>query len=81
MIGRIACAALVLFFLAGCSRPAVIADIEEDKVIVQQGLLTSMEAVMAEAERGCALHGRRAQPISTRPTPNYVTLHLFACVK
>ena len=72
---------VTVLILAGCKSPAIIADIETDKVIVQQDLFTPMDAVFAEAERGCALHGRRAQPISTRAAPNYVKLHLFACVE
>jgi len=66
--------------IVGCAVPAVIADIEHDKVIVQaHEFMTDPAAVQAEAERGCALHGRRAVPISTRPAGNFVELHLFAC--
>lgn len=53
--------------LCGCATPApVISDLESDKVLVQYngqdvGVLT------AEAQRGCAIHGKTAQgPISQR---------------
>jgi len=68
--------------IAGCAAPAVIADIEHDKVVVQSNQYTPPAEVLAEAERGCALHGRIAEPISTRTVGSgfsAMQMHLFAC--
>ena len=68
---------------AGCAAPAVIADIEHDKVVVQSNQYTPPAEVFAEAERGCALHGRTAEAISTRTAGSdgwtAIQMHLFAC--
>ncbi len=68
---------------AGCAAPAVIADIEHDKVVVQSNQYTPPAEVVAEAERGCAIHGRKAEPISTRTAGSdgwaEIQMHLFAC--
>lgn len=75
----LACAAAGLA-LAGCAQPrAVIADIGEDKVIVQSTMLTDKTTIIPVAQEGCDLYGRKAQPISTREGPQYTELHLFAC--
>ena len=69
--------------LAGCAIPAVIADIEHDKVIVESNQHTDRAEIRVEAARGCALHGRKARFISRRivPTSALTALehHLFAC--
>lgn len=69
--------------LIGCNQPAVIADIETDKVIVQKLLFTSEEDVMNTAKEGCALHGRVPRPISKRASGHPTTgeYWLFACVE
>ena len=71
--------------LAGCAAPApaVIADIEEDKVIVESGFGTSDAAVVARAAEGCALHERVAYPVSRRCMDQYCyrVHHLFACLE
>ena len=78
-------AALPLFgilVVAGCvATPAVISDLNEDKVVVQSGMGTTAGAIANEAQRGCALHGRRAVAISKRCIDEYCirALHLFAC--
>ena len=66
---------------SGCrTMPAVIADLEEDKVIVSaHELWTTEDDVVAEAERGCALHGRTAVPISVSSTGEFQLRYLFAC--
>lgn len=68
----------------GCAlplQPAVIADISDSALTVQQNMRTPMEAVVAEAERGCALFSKAATPISTRCINDSCAprLHLFAC--
>lgn len=82
LIEAAACAAAVAF-VAGCAAPVVIADIEHDKVVVQANRYTSVDAVRAEAAKGCALHGRTAVPISRRLVGAYNerALYLFACRK
>lgn len=73
----------VCLLAGGCAAPAVIADIEHDKVVVQSNQYTPAAEVLAEAERGCAIHGRKAEPISTRIAGSdgwtAIQLHLFAC--
>ncbi|MDE0335178.1 MAG: hypothetical protein OXI64_09485 [Defluviicoccus sp.] len=68
--------------LLGCNQPAVIADIETDKVVVQKLLFTSDEDVMQKAREGCALHGRVPRPISKRASghPASGEYWLFACI-
>lgn len=73
---------LMAMTLIGCNQPAVISDIETDKVIVQKLLFTSEEDVMNKAREGCALHGRVPRPISKRGSGHPTTgeYWLFACV-
>ena len=72
---------VIAFLVGGCAAPAVIADLETDKVIVQSRLGTSPEDIAAKAREGCALHGRTAVPISKQCLDNYCISanHLFAC--
>ena len=73
-----------IFSLSGCvTTPAVISDLEDDKVIVQAGLGTPDSEVMKMAEDGCALHGRTPATISTKCLDEYCIKKdvLFACVK
>lgn len=68
--------------VAGCgATPAVIADLNEDNVLVQSDTGTTEGAIANEAQRGCAMHGRRAVSISVRCLDEYCIrqLHLFAC--
>ena len=75
------CAAALCLLTVGCAAPAVIADLEHDKVLVQANRYTDPNRIHAEAERGCALHGRTAVPISKRSAGGYDArvLYLFAC--
>lgn len=69
-MNRLLTIAIATLLLSGCiPEKAVISDLEEDKVIVQwsgvQGeRLTSV--IWAEAERGCAIHGKVPVEISSR---------------
>ena len=49
--------------LGGCAPSAAIVDVEEDKVLVRA---TGDEDALAaqEAQRGCAVYGRQAVPLS-----------------
>ena len=69
--------------LGGCAAPAVISDLEDDKVIVQGNQHTSQEDVAKKAAEGCAVHGRKAVPISQWCAGSYCSVkrHLFACKK
>ena len=85
-IGRTVVAAVGLLTLTGCVAPAVIADLEEDKVIVQSGLGTTDDQIWIKAQQGCSLHGRTPIELSVRcvdPGDFGCTVknHLFACVK
>ena len=92
---RIVLASMILLALAACAKrqqPAVISDVSEDKVIVQQQPNTSMADVIDKANQGCALHGRQSRAVSVRcikipgtlqelaGSCNY-RMHLFACVE
>jgi predicted metalloprotease with PDZ domain len=59
---------------------AVISDLEDDKVIVQ-GTYADAAMIQAEANEGCAMHGKQAIPISSRCMDKYCTRrnYLFAC--
>lgn len=68
----------------GCATQAVIADLEGDKVVVQQSLTTPMEEVLASARSGCRIHGKIARgPISHVCADGYCMTkrHLFACIE
>ena len=83
---RVMAVALVGFaVLAGCiSDPAIIADLEEDKVIVQSGIGTTDGMIANEAQRGCSMHGRRAVSVGTYTCLDdycFGKRHLFVCRK
>ena len=73
---------VVCVLIAGCEYPAIISDLEEDKVIVQKHLFTSITDVIEAAKEGCALHDRVAVPVSKRSSgqPGGFEYHLFACI-
>lgn len=66
------CAAAFCLLLIGCEAvPPYIVDLQHDKVVVDPGEddygnPNDLAAVLAEAQRGCAVHGRKAVPISVR---------------
>lgn len=76
-ITSIVAAALVL---SGCSGQPVIADISQDKVILQ-GNGASPDLLMAKANEACAIYKRQAQPLSQRCGDQYCIqkYYLFAC--
>ena len=81
---KYASAALAAGVLASCaSAPAVIADLEEDKVVVASGMGTTDGMVQEQAQKGCAMHGRHAVAISYSCLDQYCIRkrHLFACQK
>ena len=74
-------ALLLALALSGCATHAVISDLEDDKVIVQADG-NDMKVINAEAEKGCAIHGRDAVgSISSTCADYYCTIenHLYAC--
>ncbi len=76
--------ALMATALAGCvPDPAVIADLETDKVIVHSGYGTSADAIVAKAVEGCAMHGRVPWALSEQCLDRYCSYknHLFACLE
>jgi hypothetical protein len=66
--------------LTGCATHAVISDLEEDKVKVQANG-NDMSVIMAEANGGCSIHGRKPVAISNRCLDGYCINKefLFAC--
>ena len=83
MFRIVALCALVAILAACTATPAVISDLETDKVKVQAGLGTSDEMVAAKAGEGCAMHDRVAQRISFVCLDQYCirSEHLFACLE
>jgi hypothetical protein len=71
---------LILFTVGGCATRAVIADLEDDKVIVQASG-SDMTVINAEAQKGCQVHDRTAVPISHTCLNAYCTVsnYLYAC--
>ena len=78
---RLVCAMLALFALTACGGGVVISDLETDKVIVQAEWPVDEAKILAEARRGCAMHGRVPKPISYRDAGDFLEEHLFACVE
>jgi len=65
----------------GCA-PALIVDLEDDKVIVQAGSSIKDSEVLAKAREGCSIHGRRPVPVGSMQCLDQYCLtarHLFAC--
>ena len=51
--------------IGGCSStPPVIVDLQHDKVVVQEQMLTDIDQIAAKAAEGCALHNRKGVPVS-----------------
>ncbi len=78
---RLAIVIVCALAAGGCAAPAVIADLETDKVIVQGNEYTDEDAIAAKAAEGCAVHGRKAVPVSKWCTGAYCSAKrfLFAC--
>lgn len=68
-----------LTMLAACADP-VISDLEDDKVIVEHSEYAPAEKIQEEAQRGCDMHGKVAQYVSTRVAANYQMASLYACM-
>lgn len=76
-----AAAALALAaIVAACAGQPVVADISQDKVILQ-GNNAPPEQLRAKAEESCALYHRHATPLSQRCGDQYCMqkYFLFAC--
>jgi len=71
-----------LLLLPGCASRAVIADLENDKAIIQ---LTGSDLSVADAEaqKGCNIHGKYAQRISYICKGSYCSRKdvLYACIE
>ena len=48
----------IAVILVGCTEPAGIVDLEEDKVVVKVPTGTDANVVKSMARKGCAIHGR-----------------------
>ena len=86
-MNRLAAYASALVLAGGLSAcgptPAVIADLNEDKVVVRSGIGTGDAQIRIKARQGCGLHGRVARPISMQCLDEYCLArnHLFACTR
>lgn len=78
---RIIVAALAALSLAGCATHAAIADLESDKVVVRASG-NDGNVIRRQADAGCAVHKKRATPISHQCLDSYcITVdYLFACI-
>jgi len=79
-MNRFSISGAIGLFLTGCTGSAVITDLAQDKVAVQ-ATYANQNQVRAEADRGCAMHGRRAVPVSDKCLDSTCTSQsfLFAC--
>ena len=66
--------------LTGCAGEPVVADVSQDKVILQ-GNGASPQQLQAKADETCQMYKRRAQPMSQRCGDQYCIqkIYLFAC--
>ena len=85
-VSNMSAVTLCLVALTGCvAAPAIISDLETDKVIVQSGMGTTEEAIYTKALEGCQIHGRRPslKPLSFQCVDQYciTAKHLFPCVE
>ena len=56
---------VISVLMAGCSSSAFVSALHEDEVIVRAEHANETQ-VRAEANQGCAIHGRTAEPVTTR---------------
>ena len=64
---RLLAVGIVVLLVAGCAQSAsVVEHLESGNVIVKAGYLTNEQRVWNAAERGCAVHGKVAQPTGVR---------------
>lgn len=73
-------ALLGALLLVGCAGHPVVADISQDKVILQ-GNNAPQEELLAKANESCAMYHKKAQPLSQRCGDQYCIqkYYLFAC--
>jgi len=66
--------------VASCAGAPVVADISQDKVILQ-GNGASPDQLQAKADESCAMYKKRATPLSQRCGDQYCIqkYYLFAC--
>jgi len=73
---------VVLLVLSGCATHAWIHELREDQVRVRvRG--NNANVVRAEAQRGCRMHGRTAEPVQVLCVDSYCVTQevIFACVE
>lgn len=77
---NVVAAAVAGLLVASCAGEPVIADISQDKVIIQQNGAKE-EVALAKANEACAMYKRRAVPLSYRCADGYCIqrLLLYAC--
>lgn len=80
MMKKLSVLAVLVLMLAGCAGEPVVADISQDKVILQ-GNGANPDQLMARANESCAMYKKRATALSQRCGDQYCIqkYYLFAC--
>ena len=80
---RLLTVGIVGLAVAGCAEASIaITHLETDEVIIKAGYLTPSQRVFDAAAKGCAAHGKVAQPISVECLGESCTVknYHFACI-
>jgi hypothetical protein len=59
----------IVVLVLGCGPDAVITDLKSDRVVVQASG-DDKSAIAAEARRGCAMHNKKAEAVTSRCLDN-----------
>lgn len=74
---------IVALAVAGCAEASIaITHVESDEITVKAGYLTPSQRVFNAAAKGCAAHGKVAQPINVECVGESCTVknYDFACI-
>ena len=80
---RLLALGIVALAVAGCAEASIaISHLDVDKVTVKAGYLTPSQRVFNAAAKGCATHGKVAQPTGTDCVNESCTVknYRFACI-
>ena len=80
---RILCAVLAMSTLTGAACEARIGYLDEDKVVIEDSMLTDESVILKHAARGCAVHGRVPEATGDYCIDDLCSIkhHEFACVE
>ena len=75
---RLLAVGIVCLAVAGCAQSAsVVEHLDSGNVVVKAGYLTKEQRVWNAAERGCAVHGKVAQPTKVQCQDEACTVKHF----